>query len=61
MEAGGGGVEGEFSGEGPENPEYAASRGTFYQDREDLQSLMERAAEKGAQAAVRWLQEEGRE
>ncbi|KAL0458087.1 UNVERIFIED_CONTAM: hypothetical protein Slati_0435900 [Sesamum latifolium] len=57
----GGGVEGEFFGEGQENPEYAASRGTFYQDREDLQSLMERAAEKGAQAAMRWLQEEGRE
>ncbi|KAL0395001.1 UNVERIFIED_CONTAM: hypothetical protein Slati_4466300 [Sesamum latifolium] len=33
----------------------------YDQNREDLQSLMEKAAEKGAQAAVRWLQEERRE
>ncbi|KAL0456000.1 UNVERIFIED_CONTAM: hypothetical protein Slati_0939200 [Sesamum latifolium] len=47
----GGGPSGEKAG----NSEYGASEEAYNQNREDLQSLIEKAAEKGAHASMRWL------
>ncbi|KAL0404549.1 UNVERIFIED_CONTAM: hypothetical protein Sradi_2095700 [Sesamum radiatum] len=48
----------ESSSEKSEDIEYNAFGEAYDQNREDLQSLMEKAAKKGARAAMRWLQNE---